>query len=131
MKIRLDIPLTVSEIVSAVGGEYRGKDGVVRFISLDSRKVDADTLFIALGRGEDFVFDALVSGYAISAKSADAILVNDTQKALLDIAAYYKRRLPLLQKTVMITGSVGKTTVKDFTAKILEAKYKVHIKWKL
>ena len=126
MKVRLDIPLTVSEILEATGGEYHGKDGVIRFISTDSREVDADTLFIAFGKGEDFVPDALCCGYVLSSKNDDAILVKDTQKAFLEVATYYKKRLTKLKKTVMITGSVGKTTVKDFTAKILEAKYKVH-----
>ena len=51
------------------------------------------------------------------------IVVPDTMTALADIAAYYLGTLSC--KVVGITGSVGKTTTKEFIAAILSAKYNV------
>lgn len=49
--------------------------------------------------------------------------VEDTQRALRDLAFWYKEqfRIPF----VGVTGSVGKTTAKDMIASVLSAKYKV------
>ena len=47
--------------------------------------------------------------------------VADTRRALLDIARGYRQRydIPL----VGLTGSVGKTTTKEMTARVLSARY--------
>ena len=49
--------------------------------------------------------------------------MEDTQKALRDLAAWYKNRFSI--PFVAVTGSVGKTTAKDMLAAVLGVKYKV------
>lgn len=51
------------------------------------------------------------------------VKVSNTQKALRDLAAWYKGRFDI--PFVAITGSVGKTTAKDMVAAVLGTKYKV------
>lgn len=51
------------------------------------------------------------------------VLVKDTLRALRDIAEAYRRKLSI--KVVGITGSVGKTSTKEFIAGVLARKYKV------
>ena len=53
-------------------------------------------------------------------------MVKDTEKTLLNLAAFHKTRLKKLKATIAITGSVGKTTTKEFCAAFLNSKYKVH-----
>ncbi len=125
MKARLEIPLSLKEAAQAMGASTSA-DGTVNFITTDSRELENDGLFFALGRGEDFVNHALSRGFAVSSENKDALLVPDTRAAFLSLAAYYKRKLPKLKTTVAITGSVGKTTIKDYTGAILSSKYKVH-----
>lgn len=54
----------------------------------------------------------------------NVILVKDTTRALMDMTAAYVDGLRGIKK-VGITGSVGKTSTKEFTASVLESKYKV------
>ncbi len=49
------------------------------------------------------------------------LVVTDTGKALLQLAGWYRRRFQL--PVVGLTGSVGKTTTKEFIALVLGAKY--------
>lgn len=49
--------------------------------------------------------------------------VDDTERALGRLAAWYKNRFPI--PFLGVTGSVGKTTAKDMLAAVLGVKYKV------
>jgi UDP-N-acetylmuramoyl-tripeptide--D-alanyl-D-alanine ligase len=51
------------------------------------------------------------------------VLVKDSFKALLSLASFYRDQLDI--EIVAITGSVGKTTTKEFIASVLSKKYKV------
>jgi len=111
----------------------------VSSVCTDSRKLKAGDLFLAL-RGEkfdahDFVAKAAEQGAAgaVVEKSGDDFLKNlpenfavifvaDTLAALQQIAANYRRTLPL--KAVVITGSNGKTSTKDFTAAVLGERFR-------
>ncbi len=106
-------------------------DGFVEKISTDSRDVDGATLFIAL-KGErfdanDFVPDVLNKGakaVVCSRYEGDderVILVEDTGKALLDIAAGYRQSFNI--PFVALTGSVGKTTTKGMIYAVLSEKF--------
>lgn len=106
-------------------------DGFVEKISTDSREVDETTLFIAL-KGErfdanDFVEDVLLKGAkAVVCSRYDGndervILVEDTGKALLDIAAGYRQNFNI--PFVALTGSVGKTTTKGMIYSVLSEKF--------
>ncbi len=112
------------------GGEIVISAGV----STDTRKIAEGSLFIAL-KGENFdAHDFLDQASAAAAlviedqknlpEGVPAILVNDTLKALQDLAAWYLRELNI--PVVAITGSNGKTSTKDFTRSVLAQKFRVN-----
>ena len=122
--------LTLSEAAKAVNGKLVG-EGSFTGVYTDSRKPVKNALFIALEGekfdGHDFIKNAAEDGAAavICRKKTDVsvpvIYVEDTKKALLDLAAYYRS---LFDCTVVgLTGSVGKTTTKEMTALVLASKY--------
>ena len=133
VRIKLRIPIKISEICSILDIKANGKkDEYVEFISTDSRMCERGDLFIAI-RGEryngaDFCYEAMEKGaYVISEKEENNIFsVNSTRTALLKIAALYKSKLKRLRYTIGITGSVGKSTTKEFLREILSEKYKTH-----
>ena len=106
-------------------------------VTTDSRRCKAGSLFIAL-RGETFdgnayAAQALEAGCACAVidnpaylPEGDAryLLVDDTLKALQDLARHHRRALgtPILG----ITGTNGKTTTKELTAAVLSPKYNLH-----
>ena len=106
-------------------------EGFVEKISTDSREIDAETLFVAL-KGErfdanDFVPDVLNKGAKAvvcskyEGNDERVILVEDTGKALLDIAAGYRQNFNI--PFVALTGSVGKTTTKGMIYAVLSEKF--------
>ena len=124
--------LTLYEVVGAVGGSfgYPAKQ-IVSSVCTDSRKITAGCVFIALKGenfdGHDFVKKAMEQGAvaAITEKpieGAKCIIVDSTQKALLDIASYYRDRFNI--ELVGITGSVGKTTTKEMISLVISSKFK-------
>lgn len=125
MQVKLDIPLTLSEIAEAVGSHFSLPDQTVEYISTDTRGMTAGALFFSLSGGEKYVPEAMEKGHAVGITNS-TIQVSDTENALLSLASYYIRKLKMLKYVVAITGSVGKTTVKDFTAAILAKKFHVH-----
>jgi UDP-N-acetylmuramoyl-tripeptide--D-alanyl-D-alanine ligase len=100
-------------------------------VEFDSRRIKGGELFIALrgdhSHGHDFVEEALRKGAALCLVEIEAAIENcdssllcsvpDTLKAFGDLARWWRRKLatPLLA----VTGSVGKTTVKEMAACIL------------
>lgn len=127
--------LTRDELLRATGGQPIGAvpDHIDR-ISTDTRQDCANGLFVAL-RGErfdahDFLPAAAKSGATIALVDREVenaplamVRVADVGRALLDLAAYYRSRLP--GKVVAITGSNGKTTTKDLTARALSPRFRV------
>ena len=120
MKIRL------SEFARIVGGECLG-DGEITDFCIDSRKAKAGDMFVCLKGarvdGHDYIPKAAQNG-ATSAlverkmpTDLPCVLVPDTLKALQDFAAWYRNQLDL--KVIAVTGSVGKTTTKEFIAAVL------------
>src|SRR5699024_10794676 len=112
----------------------------ITHVSTDSRDVGMNTLFIPLvGErfdGHDYVEDVIQSGVRIVFYQKDKplptertegilyILVDDTLRALQQLAHYYKN---LINPTVIgITGSNGKTTTKDIVSEVLKTTYKTH-----
>ena len=137
--------LNITEIAKAIKGEILKdkntdtKDIIIKNIITDSREVLNDSLFFALKGeifdGHDFTHRAVENGviaivvnkdYALRENLSDntiVIAVEDTGLAFLDLAKYYKSLFEL-EFTVGITGSNGKTTVKEFTHAVLSQKYK-------
>ncbi len=121
----------LNEILLATGGRLASGYSPVSFhsISTDSRTVMAGDIFLALSGdnydGVSFVDDALKKGAAgvivpvdMPRLSVPVIVVPDTLVALGDLAGYRRARLRNM-KVLAITGSSGKTTVKDMLASIL------------
>src|SRR5262245_830192 len=108
-------------------------------VSTDSRTVRAGELFVALQGerfdGHRFAALALQHGAAavllsdaqcvapqdVTAAASAGILVADTQRALQDLALAHRQQF--LGTVVAITGSNGKTTVKEMTAAVLQQRY--------
>jgi UDP-N-acetylmuramoyl-tripeptide--D-alanyl-D-alanine ligase len=116
-----------SEVAAATGGLLVGTDVDLDGTGFDSRALRAGQLFVALmaGRdGHDFVASARRAGApaCLVARRVDdgpSIVVTDTMRAFGDLAAHARTRLP--DRVVGITGSVGKTSTKDFAAAVLRS----------
>lgn len=118
--------LQLSDIAAAVHGTLAGTDLNVFGVSIDTRTLSAGNLYIAIkGQhfdGHDFIVQAEQAGAAalLVAQPMNSalpqIIVDDTHLALAELAGYWRRRLPV--KIAGITGSNGKTTVKEMIAAI-------------
>lgn len=132
--------LTLEQIIYAVQGKclnsnYTGNISI-KSISTDSRNIEEGSLFIPL-RGEKFdghmfIQLAFEKGAYISLtqelvkpnENEVLIYVENTKKALMDLARYYLAQFSI--PVIAVTGSVGKTSTKDLIASVISAKYKVH-----
>jgi UDP-N-acetylmuramoyl-tripeptide--D-alanyl-D-alanine ligase len=114
-----------SELATAVGGRLEGPDVVVDGGSIDSRSVRPGQLFVpvvAERDGHGFIADALAAGAAAylterAPVGGTAIVVDRTVEALQAAGRFARARLP--RPVVGITGSVGKTSVKDLLSVVL------------
>jgi UDP-N-acetylmuramoyl-tripeptide--D-alanyl-D-alanine ligase len=77
-------------------------------VQVDSRRVAPGDLFVAVGRGSEFVDDALARG------AAATLVPHDAFAALARVAAAVRERSSA--RIVAITGSMGKTSTKDILA---------------
>ncbi|WP_456412331.1 UDP-N-acetylmuramoyl-tripeptide--D-alanyl-D-alanine ligase [Thiolapillus sp.] len=126
------IAFRLSEIAERLHGELKGEDAVIRSVSTDSRKLRPGDLYVALPGprfdGHDFLQDAARKGAAAALVSAAAeaplpcVRVADTRRGLGQLAAAWRERARA--KVVAITGSNGKTTVKEMLAAILSRRGK-------
>ncbi len=117
-----------SEAAVAVNGGLYGEDHEFVGVSTDTRTVSSGQLFVALkGPNYDahnFVQDALRKGAAgvlVQRKlkiDAPQIVVSDTQVALGQLAAAWRQQF--LIPVIAVTGSNGKTTVKEMIASIFK-----------
>lgn len=143
--------MLLSQTAKVLHATLMGADVRFNAVSTDSRKIQPGDLYIALRGekfdGADFVAQALAAGAVAAVVNQDSVihaagafpaqlrdcapsccvkdvkgpvlLVEDTRVALGQLAAYWRRQhnIPL----VGITGSNGKTTVKEMLAAILRA----------
>ena len=120
--------MALAEAAAALGGRASGRDVTFTGVSTDSRTLGKGDLFVAL-RGErfdghDFLKSVAAKAAAIMVDSAyrgeyplPALVVGDTRRSLGDLARYWRARFaPAL---VAVTGSNGKTTVKEMLASVL------------
>ncbi len=127
------ISLSLSQISAAVNGRLIGDDAMVEQVSTDSRTLQQGDVFIALKGpnfdGHKFVQQAKDIGcLAVVVESEQnvniaQIVVQSSHAALGMLGAYVKQCVN--PKTVAITGSSGKTTVKEMIAAILKPLGKV------
>lgn len=134
--------LKLDDVLKWTGGKLisRVRD-TFDFVGTDSRAELKEKLFIPL-RGEAFdghqfiqmaidkgcggaIYDLKTGGLAkFDTKTTTLIQVEDTLKALQDIAHGYRKKL---NKTIVaITGSAGKTTAKEFASQIFNTHKKVY-----
>ena len=124
--------LKLSQIADWCAGRLAGFDAEIDNISLDSRQVNENTLFVAV-KGERFDAHDFVGQVAENGARAlvcerqvktdlPVIYVESTRKALLDIAREYRRSLKNLT-VIGLTGSVGKTTTKEMTYCVVSKKF--------
>lgn len=121
--------MRLSEAAIATQGQLIGQDALFTSVGTDSRNLAAQQLFIAL-QGEKFdghdyarqAFEHGAAGVLIQRGMSSlpaAVLVKDTRLALGDLAAYWRSKFDM--PIAAITGSSGKTTVKEMLASILRA----------
>ena len=112
------------------------QDVTIQGVTIDSRKIQPGNLFIPFkgehSDGHTYVEAALKSGAAAALWQKDVpnppanlpiLIVEDTLEAIQELARSYRNELDV--KVVGITGSNGKTTVKDMTANLLSLQYRV------
>lgn len=132
--------LSLKELLEAVNGEviFMGKTEF-NSICIDTRKIEKNNVYLAIKgenfNGNKFVLEAFEKGASVAIidevlfdlnnrdNLETVIKVQDTEKALLQLAHYYRKKLGL--KIVGVTGSCGKTSTKDLIAAFLSEKYKV------
>lgn len=125
--------MTVTEAARALGARAVGTDVTFGSVSTDSRNIRKGDLFIAI-RGERFdghrfVADAARAGAVAAMVDEDSvpggetvadlslIIVKDSRHALGALGAYWRGKFSM--PLVALTGSSGKTTVKEMLAAIL------------
>ena len=120
--------MLMSKAAQALSGELIGTDVLFTSVSKDTRDIDDGSLYVAI-KGERFDGHAFVN-QAGEAGAAGALVsehqsaqlpqicVSDTRLALGQLAAHWRQQFN--GKLVGITGSNGKTTVKEMTKSILE-----------
>ena len=130
MKIKFSTPITSSEICFATGARYRGEKRSFTHLSTSSVDADENTIFFALDgkrtTGEEFVRElAMRNVCSVTKREEDTSFTHSAPlNALLRLASYYKGKLRALVKTIAITGSVGKTTTKEFLLRILSERWR-------
>lgn len=132
------IPL--AEVAGVVNASVIGvvESGLVAHgVSYDSRQVASGNLFVAIiaqRDGHDFVLDAVQAGAAAVLVSREVlgctvpqIVVADTAVALTTLGKWARERVRQTaeKRVVGITGSVGKTSTKDFIAAVLATQFVV------
>lgn len=138
--------LSIRQIAEAAGGQlvYKGREMSeeaflnlqVDSVVLDSRQVTGGGVFIAtVGErvdGHSFVSSVFEKGVVLAVVQREPeegecwqsyLLVEDTLQALKNIAECYRKSLRI--PVIGITGSVGKTSTKEFIAGVLSEKYNV------
>ena len=119
--------ITLSELLEAVNGRLLGQfdqlDAPISGVDTDSRSIHAGALFIPLAGdrfdGHAYINSALEAGAAgcLTAREREGCMpgkfyvqVEDTHRALRDLAAWYRDRFSI--PFIGVTGSVGKTTTR-------------------
>jgi len=123
---------TLAALQPCVAGTLSGADVPFDGVSIDSRHISPGNLFVAL-RGEhfdahDFIPEVLAKGAAAlvvqqlpPGVQAPALVVPDSRIALGQMARYWRSTFTL--PVIGVTGSNGKTTVKEMIAAILAAAF--------
>lgn len=123
-------PFSLAHLQAPLEGQLRGEDTLFSGVSIDSRSVQPGQLFVALvGNrfdGHDYLAEVAARGAAAALVSQPLahgalpqLVVADTRMALGQLGAL--NRAAFDGQVLAITGSSGKTTVKELAASILRA----------
>ncbi len=126
------IQMNLHQVTAIVGGSLVGKEARIQGVTTDSRGSCQGQLFVALRgeffNGEDFCQAAVEQGAAavMVANAVEVevpqIIVKDTLVALQALASAWVKQTGV--KVIAVTGSNGKTTVKNMLEAVLSQKYK-------
>ena len=119
--------MSLKEVQTLTGGQLRGADALFNGVSIDSRTIKPGELFVAIS-GEKFNGNNFVS--AAAEKNASAAITTENVETKLPVLQVEDGRIALGKlgafnrelsdaKVIALTGSQGKTTVKEMTASIL------------
>lgn len=124
------INLSLSESARLINGHVLGRDATFSSVSTDSRNLKPGQLFVALSGpnfdGHDYISQAEQAGASAAMVQREqetdlpCLLVPDTLKGLGALASAWRNKSSA--KLIAITGSNGKTTVKEMLAAILMRK---------
>jgi len=123
---------TLSETAQIIGARTLPREAAFSSVSTDTRTLAPGNLFFALSGpnfdGNRFVADAFAKGAAavVSRQPNDAgpcLVVDDPLKALQQFAAHHRAQYSI--PVFALTGSCGKTSTKDMTARVLATRYNV------
>ncbi|MCX6236486.1 MAG: bifunctional UDP-N-acetylmuramoyl-tripeptide:D-alanyl-D-alanine ligase/alanine racemase [Bacteroidia bacterium] len=138
------ISYSLNEIIAIIDGQLTGSiiaiDQPIRFLSFDSRTIlsGKETLFFALksdrNNGHHFIEDAInkeVTAFVVEElpentqlnSAVHFIVVKSSIEALQKLAAFHRRRFTY--PVVGITGSNGKTIVKEWLSELLSPELKI------
>lgn len=120
------------DAAAATGGRLTGGPWVANGVSIDTREIRADDLFVALKDqrdGHEFVASAFGNGASAALVERESgagpeLVVDDTLQALRDLGAAARERSDA--RRVAVTGSVGKTSVKEALAAVFEKAGRAH-----
>ncbi|MEN8257779.1 MAG: UDP-N-acetylmuramoyl-tripeptide--D-alanyl-D-alanine ligase [Thermodesulfobacteriota bacterium] len=132
-----DLTWKLSDVLLATGGRFVSGPAKATFarVSTDTRTIEKGDLFVALSGanfdGAEFATEAVrkgAGGIIVETVPEEidvpVIQVDDTLRALGDLAAYRRAEVTDL-KVVAVTGSSGKTTVKEMSSAILNHEFNV------
>lgn len=127
--------MTLSQVSATLKGRLTGADARFDGVSIDSRSVAPGQLFVALAGprfdGHDYLMDVKAKGAVAALVEREVqgvdlpqLVVTDCRLALGQLGAL--NRAAFDKPVVAITGSSGKTTVKEMLASILRTRGLVH-----
>ncbi|MDP2904359.1 MAG: UDP-N-acetylmuramoyl-tripeptide--D-alanyl-D-alanine ligase [Methylovulum sp.] len=121
--------MMLSEIAGRVRGKQIGADIAITSTCIDTRAIKPGQLYVAIKGhqfdGNDFVDQAVQAGAIAAivhpgfAVTVPHIIVEDTRLALAELAGAWRQKAAV--SVIGVTGSNGKTTVKEMTAAIFGA----------
>lgn len=139
MGIKYESPIFDTKELASILGVSTDSCFDITSIVTDSREAESGSLFVAIKGerldGHDYIGQALTRGAVaviaeripegISAELAERIFLSDDSVAAFGrVAGAYKDKIH--PKTIAVTGSVGKTTTKEFIFAVANAKYSAH-----
>jgi len=131
----------IGDIASIINAERHGSvDAFINWLLIDSRSLcfPEETLFFALrthrNDGQNYIMDLYQRGvrnfvvnnmpaYAEDMPDSNFLVVRDSLEALQQLAAYHRRQFDI--PIIAVTGSNGKTTVKEWLYQLLSPEYNI------